>query len=335
MKKVLFRADAHDKIGTGDLASLIQLSFYFRDLGWEPSFLTKATHSAKKLLKSFDVCNIHFIDPSSSVESEVIEINSLIQTHCLDAIFFELTDIKYSNYISVDSNCFKACVCFDGLVDASFQFILDWGINAKQNYKHLNLKQSCLLLGPEYTILPYQFDFELISSRMPTAHETKKVLVMMGGGDEFNLSCKVLSALTQIDQLEITIVIGAGYAFEEDLAKIISKSQYRINVQSCISNMFDYYMNTDIFIGAGGLASTEAIACRLNTILISTYEHQIERCKFYNSKNWATYLGHLDFQPVDLINAMNSPNLQNTNLNFNTTIIVDLFTQQFERRKNE
>ncbi|MCJ8344563.1 hypothetical protein MJH12_03410, partial [bacterium] len=116
---------------------------------------------------------------------------------------------------------------------------------------------------------------------------------------------------------------------------IIDENDVPVTIKSCVNNMFDYYMNTDIFIGAGGLACSEAVACRLNTILISTYKHQIDRCNHFQDQNWAVYLGHLNFKEEDLRNAINQQQNPNITINFNPQIIAQKLTQAYERKQND
>ncbi|MCJ8344380.1 hypothetical protein MJH12_02480, partial [bacterium] len=204
MKKILFRADAHEKIGTGDLASLIQLSMYCEELGWHCDFLTKNSSSAQRLLESYQISQIHWMSDYIAIEDEVNHINLLLKQHDYDIIFFEITDTAYEKYRFVEKQVFKACVCFDGKVDHSFDFLLDWGIDAKNLYKHLNPIKTTLLLGPKYVILPYQFDFKKIDQKVLDHSSSKKVLIMMGGGDEFNLTCKILRPIINDKNLRIT-----------------------------------------------------------------------------------------------------------------------------------
>jgi len=324
MNSILFRADSFTEIGTGDLMSLIQLSKYFIKEGWDVSFMTQRTESAIKLLESHNVDNIFFIESGKSLSYEINYLNSIVELNNIQVLFFEITERKLTEYKGISSTPFKACVCFDGHVPNNFQFVLDWSVSAQSNYNQKENTNTMYLLGPEYVILPITFDREKIKQRIYST-KTKNVLIAMGGADEFNITHKIVSDLITCNSLNLNIILGAGYLYEETLIKLLQNSGAKYKVNKNVKNMFLEYMGCDLGIGAGGLISSELIATRTPAILISTYEHQIDRCEYFNRKGLAVYLGHKKYNREQLINSVKNSKKPESTKKFNTTVIMRKF----------
>jgi len=330
MKRILFRADALKKIGTGDLMSLIQLSKYFAKDGWEVSFLTKKTQASLNMLKAHSIKNVFFIESNQSFSSEIEMINSIGAKNEISAFFMEISEKKMTDYENLISIPFKACVCFDGFFPKDFVFVLDWGINAKSLYDQKLNPQVKFLLGPQYVILPITFDHEIISQRK-YANTFQKILIAMGGCDENNITSKIITDLLDCHSLTLNIILGAGYEHEDSLLKLLDKSKLKYIIHKNIKNMFSKYMECDVGIGAGGLISSELIATKTPTILISTYEHQIERCQFFHNKGLAIYLGHKEYNKKLLQKYVKTPKIPKLSIDFNSNEIIKQFNIKYRR----
>jgi len=330
MKRILFRADALRKIGTGDLMSLIQLSKYFAKDGWEVSFLTKKTRASINMLEAHSIKNVFFIEPNKSLSYEIEMINSIAEKNKISAFFMEITERKITDYENLISIPFKACVCFNGFIPKDFVFVLDWGINAQSLYNQELNPNVKFLLGPKYVILPISFDDEIISQRK-YSNTTQNVLIAMGGGDEHNITLKIVTDLIDYHSLTLHIILGAGYEYEDSLSKLLVKSKLKYNIHKNIKNMFLKYMKCDVGIGAGGLISSELVATKTPTILISTYEHQIERCQFFDNKGLAIYLGHKEYEKNLLHKYVKTPKIPESSIDFSTNETIKQFNIKYRR----
>jgi spore coat polysaccharide biosynthesis predicted glycosyltransferase SpsG len=327
MPGILFRADAHPGIGTGDLASLIHLSRYFLRKGWCIFFVVRRTISACGLLKAKGLeKDIFFIDEKESLAGEIEQINRTVTSHDISAMFFEITDRKLTEYQGLPRNIFKACVSFDSNVPRDFNFVLDWGVTADSNYDQSSFPQAVFMLGPEYVILPEEFDSPAIENRTYRP-EVRNVLIAMGGGDEYNVTNNVVTSLRECSSLNLFIVLGAGYAYYDDFVTTLENIEPQYTVFRNINTMFDLYMECDVGIGAGGLISSEFVATRTPTILISTYEHQISRCRYFAKRGSTLYIGHREFDPSQLVQHVFEPLIPRQPPAFSTESIVTKFCE--------
>jgi spore coat polysaccharide biosynthesis predicted glycosyltransferase SpsG len=323
MKKVLFRADARPKIGIGDLMSLIHLSKYFEDNGWETHFIIRRYDAALKLVKKYNVERLAELPPNISVRSEIEAINQYSKRNCIDLLFFEITERKLTEYRGLLPGVKKACVSFDGSILSNMDLVVNWDVDAHRYFKPENHSNTRFLLGPEYVILPFDFDFKLINKRQYRPFP-EKMLICMGGADELNFTQKIINALNQNqNQMRVTIIVGSGYNHREKLEKSLSSVPFEYEVKQNISRMFEEYMECDVAIGSGGLTASELVATRTPSVLIATYEHQIARCRYFDSARCAKYIGYRHFDDRELIKSIFNPIKPNGQICFDTKAIVN------------
>ncbi|MCX6077363.1 MAG: glycosyltransferase [Campylobacterales bacterium] len=322
MKKILFRADAAPHIGIGDLMSLINISRYF-DEKYEKYFIIKNYKAGVDLINKYDVKNCFIIDSECSLEEEIAYINDVISKKSISILFLEITERKLSNYIGISKKVRKVCINFDGYILDDLDLVIDWDAEADKFFDVSKYPNTKFLLGPQYVILPKEFYSEKVVHKKNSS-TYKKVLIAMGGADEFDFTGKVVDSIIK-SNLEVTlnIIVGSGYEYKKTLEEKLNNSDMKYNIKQNITNMLDEYLNCDIGIGAGGLTSSELVAAKVSTILIATYEHQIARCKYFNERGWVRYLGYREFNDTDLIDAiLNSIQPCENNI-FNTQVIVD------------
>jgi spore coat polysaccharide biosynthesis predicted glycosyltransferase SpsG len=321
MKRILFRADAAPNIGIGDLMSLINISKYFDD-DIEKYFMIKNYQAAVDLVKKYAVQNCEILDLSMDIEQEIKLINNFIEKRKIDLVFFEITERKLSDYQTISSEVKKVAINFDGAIPNNLDLVIDWDVEANKYFDQMQFPQTKFLLGPKYVILPKEFYCNKIISIKDSTK--KRIIVAMGGADEFDFTSKVVSSIlgSKLD-VELNIIVGSGYTHLENLNQILENSTMKYELKQNITNMLEEYLSCDIGIGAGGLTASEMVAIKISPILIATYEHQIARCVYFDKMGWAKYLGFREFDSEELINAIVDPiEISNKNI-FDTKVIID------------
>lgn len=296
MKKILFRADAKPSIGIGDLMSLLHLSAYLED--FECYFLTQATSAAKEIMKRYKPKKLFWLDENASIESDVNIINKLIVDETIDMLFFEITECKLTDYVGINSNVHKVCVNFDGCVFDDIKLLINWDVAAHAYYDVNKFPNTKFLLGSKYVILPKVFYSNEIQNRR-YAKVRKKILIAMGGADELDFASKVVNALLD-KKYKLIIIVGAGYTKKNELINLLNVRGIEYEMKVNVHDMLSEYMMCDFAIGAGGLTSSELVASRTPCALVATYEHQIARCEYFDSKGWSKYLGFREFDDNEL-----------------------------------
>lgn len=320
--KILFRADAKPRIGIGDLMSLIHLSKYFQATGWATAFMIRSYPAALKLARKYELKNVSIIDPNISIPDEVLRINEFVAENEVDLVFFEITENKLSDYTSITPDVYKACVSFDGHIPSDMDLVVDWDVAAHQYFTPSQYPGSKFLLGAEYVILPFNFDKKRIRARRLNT-PPKKLLICMGGADEFNLTCDIADALTaKRINMDTTIIVGSGYEHRNELEACLRQAAFPYEIKENICDMFEEYMACDIAIGAGGLTASELVATGTPAFLVAAYQHQKARCEYFDKKGWATYLGTRDEFKNNFSGITNPGINKNSSAFFNTEKIV-------------
>jgi len=161
MRKILFRADAKPSIGIGDLMSLVHLSRYFEDSGWETHFMIRGYDAGVKLASRYNLKRLEILPPGVSVMDEVDAINQYSIKNSIDMLFFEITERKLTEYQGLLSEVKKACVCFDGVILDDFHLVVDWDVEASRYFIPKDYPNTIYLLGPEYVVLPKEYYCDL------------------------------------------------------------------------------------------------------------------------------------------------------------------------------
>ncbi|MBF0568611.1 MAG: hypothetical protein HQK95_07045 [Nitrospirae bacterium] len=322
MRRVLFRGDAKPSIGTGDLMSLVNLSRYFENNGWETFFLIRGYEAGIKIMEGRGVKNVSTIPPDCPLQEEQKAINNIVIKKNIDILFLEITERKLTDYVLPDS-VKKVCVNFDGIIPDGMDIVINWDVEGTVHFDNKRYPKTRFLLGPQYIILPVNFDKGRIAART-YAPKPQNVLIAMGGADELNFTQKVINTILEDEpDMKITVIIGAGYLYKKELETSLSKSENGHVVKQDVSDMFEEYMNCDVAVAAGGLTSYELIATATPAILIATYAHQIERCKYFDHEGWVRYLGYRSYERNELRHLVkNPPPPPNTNM-FDTQKIIE------------
>ncbi len=291
MQKILFRADAKPGIGTGDLVSLIHLSRVFEKNGWETHFFIRDSDMGKRLIRDRSIRNYREFPDSESVEEEVDDINRYLSKNNITHFFACVTERLLTLYTNIHSDVIKGCINFDGIIPEDYKLTVNWNFPDPEWYKQKEHPKTQFLLGPEYVVLPDNFDQDVIHAR-EFNRPIKNLLVSMGGADEHDLTLQaVQKIIAESLELNLNIILGAGYRNHEPLEKFLSASGLNYICKSSVTDMFKEYMECDAAIATGGLTSSELVATHTPALLIAAYPHQEARCRFFHDNQMATYLG--------------------------------------------
>lgn len=291
MSKILFRADAKPAIGTGDLVSLIHLAKTFDKKGWESWFMIRDSQGAKSLMADYAITQYEVIPDSYTPAKEVAELNDLLSENGFSHLFACITERPLTDYAKVFPAIVKGCINFDGVIAKDWSLVVNWNFPEPTLYKQENFPETRFLLGPEFVILPDNFDQGVIEKRT-FKKPIQKLLISMGGADEFNLTTEVVWKI--IDEklnLHLTIILGAAFGEQAELKPLLESSGLTYECKKAVTDMFAEYMSCDAAIGTGGLTSSELVATHTPALLVAAYDHQSARCNYFHDQKMAIFLG--------------------------------------------
>lgn len=328
-RKILFRADAKPSIGTGDLMSLISLSRHFIKAGWKPYFMIRGYEAALKIAEKFSISNLTILAPDCNLEDEVKTINALCEREKISVAFFEITERELSEYKGLSNAFKKAAVSFDGVLIEDMSLVVSWTPDWDQLFQPDRHPSTKFLLGYQYVTLPPDyFDDERIRNRQ-YKKVPERLLVAMGGADEYNLTQFIVDALAggRVN-VDVTIIIGGGYEYWDRLEKSLASSTFSYVIKHNVTNMLDEYLGCDMAIATGGLTASELVASRTPALLIAAYEHQIGRCTLFEQHGWIMYSGYRRADKRLLLDFIAEPLLPMNKPTFETSKIVEAVCEQ-------
>lgn len=311
MIRVLLRADAHPAIGTGDLMSLVQFSRHPRvaAAGWECHFMVRDHPAARELLAARGIERAVFIDPGADAARESAAVARYAAALRMDAVLFEITERRLEAADLAGIDAVTAAVDFYDWIPPGLDLVVNWDTGATARYARAKHPGTEFFLGPEFVFLAPEF---LDGSRrwQPEEEDGRPVVVAMGGADEFDVTTRIVSALTARTgpEVRLTAIVGAGYPRGGTLEALAERSSGRLTVRRNITDMAASFLNARHVFAAGGLTAYELVATGTPCSLVACYDHQVHRCRTFAQKGWARYLGfRTELEAVELPPSVREP----------------------------
>lgn len=245
---------------------------------------------AKSLLKKAEDIQISFVTSSESYVVELIRrqgfdvrhvkhtmLSDLISTLNFKVLIIDKLDIK-EEFVSKIKTFKKELIkiVLFGNVSSANQ-IADLVVNAIigsdfSNKNYVDKYGTRYLTGPKYLTLRDEF----VHHSYIYKNECRNILLLFGGTDQANYSCKVLNDLLNAStQYNITLVIGKGYNFFDELEKILKIAQ-DVQVLKNIKNVNEVMLANDFLITSPGTAMFEALYIGLPYLALYQNESQKE-----------------------------------------------------------
>lgn len=262
-RKVFLKADASSEIGYGHFIRSLALADMLKD--------------------EFD-CTFFTANPNEFQRKEVEKVCKLYPMNFLDAIPAFLNLLTGEEIVVLDNYYYtenyqkeikqKGCrlVCIDDIHDK--HFYADMVINHAPCINPA--AYSCepytqLLLGTDYLLLRRSF-FESIN--IPSKRTPGEVFICFGGSDEYNITLQSCKVIRQIDNRPITIVVGGGYAFLEELTQYSDAKNIRIFSNIDALTMITLMKQAELAIIPASCTFFETCCARIPIITGYTVDNQ-------------------------------------------------------------
>lgn len=178
--------------------------------------------------------------------------------------------------------CLKLLV-IDDLADRSHDcdLLVDQNLGRQRNdYGQLVSRDCVLFLGSGYALLRPEFAYhrEKSLARRLTSPNIRKILISMGGVDQYNSTGAVLTALNKAQlpkDISIVVVMGAKAPHLSEVQAQARCMDLLTDVKINVSNMAELMAASDIAIGAAGSTSWERCCLGVPTLMMILAENQI------------------------------------------------------------
>lgn len=313
--RVVIRADASHRIGTGHLMRCLTLADMLREGGATVSFICRehAGHLCDLVeQKGYPAHRLPYAEPGPDITNEeyawwlaVPQEEDARQTEAVLQPKREVVAWLIVDHYALDEKWERAMrsqaervMVIDDLANRrhNCDLLLDQNLyeDLRTRYDGL-LPPGCQkLLGPTYALLRPEF-LQARQSLRKRDEGVKRLLIFFGGVDPTNETAKALEAVQMMHRLEITVdvVVGAANQHADQLQKQCADLT-NITVHEQVKNMAKLMANADLAIGAGGTTTWERCCLGLPTLVITIAENQVAIAKESHRFGIATYLGRAE-----------------------------------------
>ncbi len=305
----VFRVDSSINIGSGHVSRCINYALYLKKLGNNVSFVCRELNGNIIHKIKLNKIKVHILNLrqnnklkkkrnynkflGDTLKNDLEDTISVIKR--FDKVDLLIIDHYWINYSwqKLIKNYVNKILVIEDLYNRKHycDFLLNYNnfSNAKKIYSKLNNKNTRLLLGPKYLLLPkdYYSNYNRIDLNKI------KIFIFFGHSDNNNLTIKVLRYLINIKNFNFfyNIAIGEESRKLKLIKKLFGKSKnYKIFVQT--KNIKKVLLNSHLAVGSGGFNSFERIRLCVPSIVISNAANQNWVCKFLSNKKLIEYLGN-------------------------------------------
>jgi len=271
-RRILFRVDASESIGTGHVVRCLALSLELARRGIEPWFASRGVAAPADQIDASGHPVVHLEGPASA---ELAVISDHVPRNIRRRPFAALVMDHYglgAEWLNEARQLATRRLVIDDLADRSLPCELLVNPNpgvASGDYASLVAPATRLLLGVRFVLLRPPFRTTRAAGRRPVG-AVRNVLVTMGGSDLSDATTTAVKAVrSALPSVRIDVVLGALYA--DELVRGPG-----IHVHRAIGGeaMAQLMMDADIAIGAGGTTSWERCALGLPTIILRLARNQ-------------------------------------------------------------
>lgn len=295
-KKIAFRVDASEAIGSGHFMRCLTLAIELRKQGYEVSFICRHLPESYAVYLSNNKIDLYRLEQRPKLKNltEAFYLNWLGTTQENDANDTTKA-IKHMDWDWIVVDHYALDISWESLIkpyakklmvidDISHQHACDLLLD--QNYYHqasnpyqdLVPKDCKVLLGPKYALLRPEFQSarEAVNRKTNVIH---RLLIFFGGMDADDMTSQAIEAISGLKDLifVVDVVIGNQHPNKENIIRNCQRLNYHCHVQT--NKMAELIAQADLCIGAGGSATWERCALGLPSITFAIAENQQELTK--------------------------------------------------------
>lgn len=295
-KRVLMIAHGGRCCGMGHVMRSAALAEAFLIEGACVDFLSKYDTGRDALLgKGFDLVEISEPEPQTfsgfsygtedSLFREISAVDALLAKSRYDLIVLDSYNVSAEYFRMLHRHQGYVCYLDDlHLLDYPADIILNGAAWAEEvEYETCSAEK---LLGPSY--LPMRREFQDIPSRA-MREKVDTLLVTMGGSDLENVTRKILSLVLRMrPELEIHVLVGAGYRFKDLLDREFGNNVHLHENPDRVSSVM---MRCDLAVSSAGTTLYELGVCSVPTLAVAVADNQQAQAEWLAEHGMITYLG--------------------------------------------
>ena len=255
--KLLIRADAGPKQGTGHVMRCLALGQAWQKMGGQVTFLTGPLPARLSMRLKAENITLQTLPPDADDHAENLLFNKLIEQYDPDWVVldgYQFGD-DYQKKLAPGNARLLAIDDYGhaqhDLADAVFN---QNAYATTQDYSPVRSGPE-VIAGLKYVLIRDEFHcLNRNSAALPRASKAKRILITLGGSDPNNITDEVLQILNDcaLPLTSVDVIIGPCNPHIESLKATAEKSQLSIRLHSNIDRMSKLFERTDLAITAAG-----------------------------------------------------------------------------------
>lgn len=298
------RADGNSKLGMGHLMRCLSIALAFREYGFCVVFVT-AEDAGSEIIKGRGFEQIVLNSDYTCMEAECDALQAIIQERDFKLLLVDSYQIT-SNYLKKIKE-WAPVVCLEE--DIKEEKPVDGIINYNVYAPHLPYdskygKEVKKYLGSLYAPLRPEFSRRII----PIREQVKRILITMGGSDEYNLSGSLLKKILSqneacFKEIEYEVICGNFNPHYEEL-KQLTKRNPQLHIRASVENMAELMEKCDIAVSAAGSTMYELAALGVPTVCCYYVDNQKKIAEGFSKLTKVINAGDYTIAPEAVLEEM-------------------------------
>lgn len=279
MKTCLIRTDASISIGTGHVMRCLTLARHLSRHDYVIVFfcVDYPGHMVRQI-------------EAAGFECRLLAVEEVIDPFAFQSVMpWEKSDLLIVDHYQIDAawelavkHRFNYIMAIDDLANRTHHvdLLLDQNLGREAgDYQDKLLQSTQCLIGPEFALLRDEFALHREQSlNRRKSPGLRRVLISMGGVDQFNVSAVALDAVLNTKRLDlqhVDVVVGSNFPHLKDLQAKCSQYSDVVSLHVGVGNMAELMKAADLAIGAAGGSAWERCALGLPSIVIVVADNQL------------------------------------------------------------
>ncbi|MGC8669335.1 MAG: PseG/SpsG family protein [Chthonomonadales bacterium] len=295
--RILYRADAGARIGTGHIFRALRLLQQISSRAHVDAVLATASDEAALRLAARVPARIYELPPVRDPQSvkphfEVATLLPLLRRQEWDLVVVDMLDTPAAD-MEVLADCGFPIVTFDDRGPGrAYACALINTLIQEPNPSALPASVH-LYEGPAYAVLDPAYANAHGAYRRPAGVPTR-ILVAMGGADAAGLTVKVARALRSVPNVEIVeFATGPAFPHRTQLDEAVAGAPWQAVIHVGLPRLLERYLEADLCIVAGGLTMYEVCCVGAPALAVcQPIDHQVELAERLARKGALRTLGY-------------------------------------------
>ena len=289
---IYIRVDTNEIVGLGHVMRCMSIAKELQRIGEEVEFLYADARTEKIVHQNgFKGVCLHSV--WNDLEQEINVLVRILEKNPAQLLLMD-TYYVTEKYLKTLKNYVKTAYLddFHAMV-YPVDILINYNISAtyfpyEEEYRKKGYNTK-LLLGCSYVPLREEF----VGVKRDANNFSRKVLLMSGGTDIFNILGGLLKGLKEqiwFQNYEYYVVSGRYNTHFNELIEF-SADVLNVHILSNVTNLADYMKNCDIAVTAGGVTTYELCASGTVAVMYTLADNQLEIAKAFSERGIIPWAG--------------------------------------------